>query len=1012
MKKCIGDNRMMLHPAVRYCIAVLLLCFLFMAFPRTDALGHEKKQILVLHSYNKGLDWTDNEDEGIMTVLLPHLDTIEVHTEFMDTKRVSIDEFAPDFLKYLQRKYATTQVECIITTDDDAFNFMLRYRQDLFPGVPVVFCGVNYLSDSTVAAGRDSITGVVEAFDIPATLRIALRLEPETSKVVVINDRTTTGIANRRILDAIIPNFDSRVKFDFLTDLSMPDLLGKVQTLKQGAIILLMTFNRDSTGHDFDYNQSLSLISQAAKVPIYGVWEFYLGKGIVGGMLTSGRIQGETAGKMALRILAGEKVKNIAILKESPNRFMFDYRQLIRFKIPFSRLPKSSLVVNKPQTFHQVHPQLFYGGIAAFISLLLIILLLLSRMHERRRSLKELEKAHRQTVTILESIADGFVAFDRDFRFTYVNNEAEKILGRNRDDLIGQAHWEVFPFTTGSPIDKFYRQVMETREAGELEYFHSLADRWENQWIALKAYPAEGGGISVYFRDITEKKKVDEELIRLATAIEQSAEAIFITDTKWIIRYVNPSFENMSGYPKNEIIGQHTRILKSDAHDSAFYRRIRSILEAGKVWSGRITSRKKDGSVFESEATDSPVRDASGNIINYVGVSRDITVEMRLEKELRQAQKMEAIGTLAGGIAHDFNNILSIIIGFTEMAKMKLPESSPIGENLQRVLDAGARATELVKQILTFSRWKEQEKKPVQIASFIKEALKLMRPLLPTTIEIRQEISVAPEQSIVLMDPTEIHQVLMNLCTNAAHAMQEKGGTLSVRVSELVADTLLVSRHLDLELGSYVCLSVSDTGIGMDASTVERIFDPYFTTKELGVGTGLGLPVVQGIVKGHHGAITVYSEPGKGTTFNVYLPRIEGGGLTSAIAQEVFPPGSESILFLDDEKHLAELGVEMLAPCGYKVTAMTNSRDALEIFRTNADAFDLVITDMTMPILTGKQLAAEIKTIRPDLPIILCTGFSELINETKAKDSGIDAFLMKPYAAGDLLRTIHRVLKK
>ena len=346
------------------------------------------------------------------------------------------------------------------------------------------------------------------------------------------------------------------------------------------------------------------------------------------------------------------------------------------------------------------------------------------------------------------------------------------------------------------------------------------------------------------------------------------------------------------------------------------------------------------------------------------------------------------------------------------MAKMKLPESSPISENLQRVLDAGSRATELVKQILTFSRWKEQEKKPVQIASFVKEALKLMRPLLPTTIEIRKEIAVAPEQTIVLIDPTEIHQVLMNLCTNAAHAMRERGGILSVKVTDLVADNLLVARHLDLELGSYVCLSVSDTGVGMDAVTQERIFDPYFTTKELGVGTGLGLPVVQGIVKGHHGAISVYSEPGKGTTFNVYLPRVEGGGFPSNPEQEVFPPGSERILFVDDEKQMVELGVEMLAPLGYQVTAMTNCREALETFRANIDSYDLVITDMTMPVLTGKQLAMEIKTLRPGFPVILCTGFSDLINESKAKDSGIDAFLMKPYSTGDLMRTIHRVLKK
>ncbi len=874
----------------RYCVVVFLCCLLNIGLFRADAVGQEKKHILVVHSYNKGLEWTDNEDEGIMTALRPQLDTLDVYTEYMDTKRVTGGAYIREFHKLLQQKYAKTVFQCIITTDDDAFNFILRDCRDLFPGVPVVFCGVNYLDDSVVAANRNLVTGVVEAFDVPATLRMALKLVPDTSTIAVINDRTTTGIANQKILDRVLPAFASRVKFEFLTDLSMADLQRKVQSLKQGTLILLMTFNRDSTGHDYDYDQSISLISRAAKVPMFGVWEFYLGKGIVGGMLTSGRIQGENAATMALRLLHGDHAKDIAVMKTSLNRFMFDYRQLKRFNIDLSSLPGGSVIRYRPQTFQQSHPQLFDAGIAAVSCLLLVILLLLVRMRDKKRSLQELEGAHRRTVTILESIADGFVAYDRAFRFTYVNNEAERILGRSRNDLLGRSHWEALPVAGGDPIEAFYRQVMETREAGELEYRLGGKDAEKNQWIALKAYPAEGGGLSVYFKDIT--------------------------------------------------------------------------------------------------------------------------VQMQLEKNLRQAQKMEAIGTLAGGIAHDFNNILSIIIGFTEMAKMKLPESSPVEDHLQRVLDAGARATDLVKQILTFSRWTEQEKKPIQVASFIKETLKLLQPLLPATIEIHKEISVTPERSVVLMDPTEIHQVVMNLCTNAAHAMRDKGGRLSIRVSELVADAFFLSRNPDLEAGSYVCLSISDTGVGMDTATVERIFDPYFTTKDPGVGTGLGLPVVQGIVKGHHGAVTVYSEPGKGTTFNVFLPRIEGGGSAPVLLRKDLPRGSERVLFVDDERHLAELGAQMLAPFGYKVTAMTSSREALAMVRSDASAFDLVVTDMTMPAPTGMELAMEIKAVRPDIPIILCTGFSDLINEAKARESGIDAFLLKPYAAADLVLTMHGVLRK
>ena len=316
-----------------------------------------------------------------------------------------------------------------------------------------------------------------------------------------------------------------------------------------------------------------------------------------------------------------------------------------------------------------IHGRIIRGAVGIVIGLVVVIVLLLARMVERRKTVLEMERAHRQTVTILESITDGFIAVDRDFRFTYVNQEAETMLGHVRDALIGRSYWEIFPYMTGTEVERFYRQVMASGIVGDLQYRHEGQEAGAGKWLAVKAYPAEDGGISVYLRDITEEKSINDERIRLATAIEQAAEAIFITDTRWIVEYVNPAFERMTGYSRSEIVGRHIRLLKSDVHDRDFYRQIRETIQAGKVWSGQIVSRKKDGTVFHTEATDSPVRDGSGNIINFVGVSRDITVEMRLERELRQAQKMEAIGTLAGGIAHDFNNILGALLGYAEMAR-------------------------------------------------------------------------------------------------------------------------------------------------------------------------------------------------------------------------------------------------------------------------------------------------------------------------------------------------------
>jgi len=384
--------------------------------------------------------------------------------------------------------------------------------------------------------------------------------------------------------------------------------------------------------------------------------------------------------------------------------------------------------------------------------------------------------------------------------------------------------------------------------------------------------------------------------------------------------------------------------------------------------------------------------------------------------QLRQAQKMEAIGTLTGGITHDFNNILAAIIGYTDLAIIDVPDGSKAKYNLLEAKKAAHRAKELVNQILTFSRQSEQKLIPVKISIIIKEALKLLRASLPTTIEIHEHIE--RDTGTIEADPTQVHQVLMNLCTNAGHAMREKGGILEVslrnfdlgfRNSEIKED----EKHspMNLTLGPYLKLTVSDTGHGITPEVLERIFNPYFTTKEKGEGTGLGLSLVHGIVKGHGGTITVESEPEKGTTFHIFFPRIEEAEKgADKVAEKSLPNGQERILFIDDEFALVDIGKQMLENLGYKVTTKTDSLEALKLFQEQPREFDLVITDMTMPNMTGEKLAKELMRIRPDVPIILCTGFSEQITEDDAKELGIKEFAMKPLLMEDLAKTIRKVL--
>ena len=380
----------------------------------------------------------------------------------------------------------------------------------------------------------------------------------------------------------------------------------------------------------------------------------------------------------------------------------------------------------------------------------------------------------------------------------------------------------------------------------------------------------------------------------------------------------------------------------------------------------------------------------------------------KLERQLRQAQKMEAVGTLAGGIAHDFNNILSAVIGFTEMALEDAAPESFLRRNMEQVLQAGIRAKHLVQQILAFSRQSDQELRPVQLKKIIVEACEMLRASLPSTIAIRTRIRTG---AFTMSDPTQIHQVLMNLCTNAGHAMRARGGTLAIALDAIDDPAPWRVEHPELTAPAYVRLTVSDSGHGISEQIIDRIFDPFFTTKEHTEGTGMGLAVAHGIVKSHKGMITVESRSGEGTTFTVLLPQIVSPESGRSQASGSLQTGSESILFVDDEAMLVDLSSQLLKRLGYSVTACTSSLEALSRFRAAPAEFDLVITDMTMPQMTGKELATEMLAIRPGLPIILCTGFSEIITEEAAKQAGIQAFIMKPIIMKELADTIRKVLE-
>jgi PAS domain S-box-containing protein len=482
-----------------------------------------------------------------------------------------------------------------------------------------------------------------------------------------------------------------------------------------------------------------------------------------------------------------------------------------------------------------------------------------------------------------------------------------------------------------------------------------------------------------------------------------------------VLRQVNDCICEMTGFSRNELVGQSARILypTREEYERVGREKYALIREQG---TGSIETcwQRKDGKVIDVLMSSTPLDPVDWSI-GVTFTALDITERKRAERErasleekLRISQKMEAIGTLAGGIAHDFNNILAAIIGYAELANIDTHRESPVASSLAQILKAAFRARDLVRQILMFSRQSEIQFGPLQLNLIIKETLKLLRASLPATIQVRQDLGDCGK---ILGDPTQVHQVVMNLCTNAYHAMSAEGGLLDISLSSVDIEAKLLLQGETLQSGRYLKLSVRDTGHGIDSEILHRIFEPYFTTREKGAGTGLGLAVVHGIVKNHRGVIQASSQVGVGSTFDVYLPMVEDQGVESeAEPEEPVRGGNECILFVDDEPALEELGGRLLSGLGYKVVTRSSSWEALQLFKAKTMAFDLVITDMTMPQLTGEKLGLEILRIRPEMPIILCTGFSEQISNERARSLGIRALVMKPFLKNEMARVIRRVL--
>ncbi len=599
-------------------------------------------------------------------------------------------------------------------------------------------------------------------------------------------------------------------------------------------------------------------------------------------------------------------------------------------------------------------------------------------------------------------------------RIVYANEKACESLGYSREEYLAMSVYDIDSVVNQDTWPDMWQELCEAGSS-TFESYHLRKDGtlFPNE-VTVTMIEFEGQRYAAAItKDITERKQLFDSLQLFQFIFDNAPFGIYLIEDGGKISYVNKHAYRYLGYTKEEICQMN--VLEID--------RGYSPEEIDKIWHKQTETKaletfetihqKKDGTRFPVEINGIMLE--FNNIPYSVSFCKDISERQKEEKErrkmeahLRETQKMESLGTLAGGIAHDFNNILGAILGYAELTRMRCEKGSNLEKYVSQIFKAGNRAKELVQQILWFSRQSVSDKGPVDISRVTNEALKLIKVSLPSNVEILSNFS--PNLSPVFANEIQIHQIIMNLCTNAYHAMKSSGGVLDVSITAASILEQDVKSHPGMNTGKYIKLTISDNGCGISHDVIDRIFEPYFTTKSVGEGTGFGLSTVHGIVKDHGGGIKVYSEVGVGTTFIIFLPVADTGSNVATEKLDMLPTGNETVLLVDDEIALIDLGRDLLESLGYQVETRASAIDAIEAFRSNSQKYDLIISDITMPRMTGDEMARQVKAIRPDIPIILCSGFSNRIHEQTMQSLGINVILMKPVSYADLAYAVRQAL--
>jgi PAS domain S-box-containing protein len=868
----------------------LAVATLFGGESAAGAEAGERPAVLVLLSYHVGMEWEDDVVAGLQEALAPQAELVLVQ---LDVKRFPQPARELSMVATFVSKAEMCHPVAVIAIDDYAYQFALRHRDRIGAGTPLLFGGVNYLAGDPPAG----VGGVIEAIDLSGTLRMVASLRPEAKRLVVVNDTTETGVANNAALAVALSECDRRWEQLRLGRGTFAETEAALAGLdpKRDAVLLL-SWNLDANGVVRSYEEAVRRARAICPVPLFGVWSFYFGRGIVGGSLLDGREHGREVGELASQVLAGGSDAPLPVVRRCRTKALVDARELGRFGLAESAVPPGTEIRFAAVSFWREHRgKLVVFGLVVLLQSLTIGRLLVSRRRQRHAE-RQLRAGEADLRNILDSIGDAVVVTDAAARIQRINPVAGHLAGLTAVEACGRL-------------------------------FHD------------------------------------------------------------VIRLREPGSEAPCADPVQRVLGAAPGLLAVP---------------------GRAELTAPDGKPAIVEYTAAPVRNEQGAVCGAVLALRDVTAQQRTEAQLRQAQKMEAVGRLVGGVAHDFNNLLLVIRGSLELAHQPGTSAEEAETYLHEVDEAARRAAELTQQLLAFSRRQKLQVRPTDLAGLLGGMTKLVRRVLTEAIKIEMRGPTAGCWANV--DAGQIEQVVMNLCVNARDAMPEGGGlVLEIGNAQFTAADL--ASYPWTRPGDFHVLTVTDTGTGMDAETLRRIFEPFFSTKPVGRGTGLGLSVVQGIVQQHEGLINVYSEVGLGTTFRIYLPAIAAPSGEPAIAiggaGEAKPDEGHgyTVLLAEDEPSVRRIASGGLRSHGYRVLEVADGEEACAVAAAHSGPIAVAVLDVVMPRLGGPEAARRLQNLRPGLPILLCSGYpGTMPNEMEVPTDW--HWLAKPYPMGDLLAKV------